>query len=111
MNDILKEVENLKELIILSDEYKNYKKYLEIISNNKNINLLINKIKKVQKDILKNEIKNIDKSLLEKQIDEYYKELYLEKDYVEYIHASKELNDLLTILKMNFENYFNSLIE
>ena len=103
MNDILKEVESLKDLIILSDEYKNYDKYLKKIKNNKTINLLINKIKKTQKDLLKNEIK--------KQIDEYYNELYLEEDYIKYIHASKELNDLLTILKMNFENYFNSLIE
>ena len=111
MNDILKEVESLKDLIILSDENKNYDKYLKKIKNNKTINLLINKIKKTQKDLLKNEIKNIDNTLLEKQIDEYYNELYLEEDYIKYIHASKELNDLLTILKMNFENYFNSLIE
>ena len=51
MNDILKEVESLKDLIILSDEYKNYDKYLKKIKNNKTINLLINKIKKTQKDI------------------------------------------------------------
>ena len=56
MNDILKEVESLKDLIILSDEYKNYDKYLKKIKNNKTINLLINKIKKTQKDLLKNEI-------------------------------------------------------
>ena len=60
MNDILKEVESLKDLIILSDEYKNYDKYLKKIKNNKTINLLINKIKKKQKDLLKKKIKNID---------------------------------------------------
>ena len=48
MNDILKDVEILKESIINSNEYKNFKKYEEILDNNEEINKIITKIKRIQ---------------------------------------------------------------
>ena len=49
MNDLLKEVESLKNMIILSDEYKNYEKSLNKVDNNLYIKKLTDEIKSIQK--------------------------------------------------------------
>ena len=43
MNDILKDIETLKNKILDSDEYKDFKKYENILDNNEEISNLINK--------------------------------------------------------------------
>ena len=48
MNDILNDVEKLKQKVLDSDEYKEYKNTEKILDNNKEINNLITKIKKLQ---------------------------------------------------------------
>ena len=110
MNDILKDVENLKQKILESDEYKNFKKYEQILDNNKEINTIINNIKKVQQTIIKKEdIKeNTDKERIE--LNTLYKKLDTYEDYNNYIESSKKLNEIITSIQKNFENYFNKFI-
>ena len=110
MNDILKDVEILKESIINSNEYKNFKKYEEILDNNEEINKIITKIKRVQQSIIKKEDKgeNIDKDQIE--LNTLYKKLDTYEDYKNYIESSKILNELITSIQKEFENYFNQFI-
>ena len=44
MNDIINDVEKLKEKILLSNEYKNFKEAEKILNSNKEINKIIGKI-------------------------------------------------------------------
>ena len=110
MNDILNDIENLKFKILSSDEYNDYKKYEEILDNNKEINDIINKIKKVQQTIIKKEDKNenVDKQQIE--LNTLYQKLDTYDDYKNYIESSKKLNEIITYIQKEFENYFNKFI-
>ena len=110
MNDIINDVEELKEKVILSYEYKEYKKCEEILDNNKEINEIINKIKKVQQTIIKKEDKNdeVDKEKIE--LNSLYEKLNTYSEYTSYINASKKLNEMITYIQKEFENYFNKFI-
>ena len=110
MNDIIKEVENLKEDVLNSKEYKDFKKYESILDNNKEINNIITKIKRLQQQIIKKEDKkeNTDKDEIELQ--SLYKELNTYPDYTNYINSSKKLNEVITYIQKEFEDYFNQFI-
>lgn len=110
MNEILKDVEDLKEKILSSKEYKNFKKYETILDNNKEINDIINKIKKVQQTIIKKEDKNenIEKETIE--LNTLHQKLDTYSDYKNYIDSSKKLNEMITYIQKEFENYFNKFI-
>lgn len=110
MNEILNDIEELKEKILSSKEYKDFKKYESILDNNKEINDIITKIKKVQQTIIKKEDKNenvdkekIELSTLNQKLDTY-------SDYKNYIESSKKLNEMITYIQKEFENYFNKFI-
>ena len=110
MNEILKDVEDLKEKILSSEEYKNFKKYESILDNNKEINDLINKIKKTQQTIIKKEDKNELTENEEIELNTLYKKLETYDDYNNYIDSSKKLNSMITYIQKEFENYFNKFI-
>ena len=110
MNNILKDVEDLKLKILSSNEYKDFKKYEEILDNNKEVNDIINKIKKIQQTIIKKEDKNED-TLKEKiELNTLYQKLDTYDDYKNYIESSKKLNQIITYIQKEFENYFNKFI-
>ena len=110
MNNILKDVEELKNKVLNTDEYKEFKKYEQILDNNKEVNDIINKIKKLQQQIINKEDKNdnVDKEKIE--LETLYKKLGEYSDYNNYINASKKLNQMITNIQKEFENYFNKFI-
>lgn len=110
MNNILKDVEELKILILESPEYKNYDNSLKKVEANNRINELINNIKKIQKEIVKKMSKKEETKSLDNELNSLYEELYNFKEYEEYIDNSKELNILITKIQKNFEKYFNDLV-
>ncbi len=110
MNNIINDVEDLKEKVMNSKEYKEYKKYEEILDNNKKINEVITKIKKVQKSIIKKEDKNEDVTKEKIELNTLYEKLNTYTDYTNYINASKKLNEIVTYIQKEFENYFNKFI-
>lgn len=103
MNNILEEVEELKELIIDTKEYKDYKKNLDLLENNKEINDLIKKITTKQKEVVRNNTNS-------KELDDLYEELNNIELYKNYIESSKKLNILITNIQNNFQEYFDSLV-
>ena len=110
MNNIISDIESLKEKILSSEEYKNYKKYEEILDNNEEVNKIINKIKKVQQEIVKKEDKQEGTDKEEIELQSLYKELDTYEDYTNYIKASKIFNEMITYIQKEFENYFNQFI-
>lgn len=110
MNNILSEVEELRDLIINTDEYKNYKKYNNLLEKNKEVKELINKYTSMQKELVLLESKNEDISDREKELDLIYSELNSIDDYNKYIESSKILNNLITKIQKNFQEYFDSLV-
>lgn len=110
MNDVIKDVEKLKENLINSSEYKNYKKCEKIIDSNKEINEVIDNIKNIQKIIINKEDKKKPTDKEDVQLSSLYQKLYSYKEYNDYIQASKELNEIITCVQKEFENYFNRFI-
>ena len=110
MNNIIKDVEELKDLLIESEEYKNYNDSLKKVESNKEINEVINNVKKLQKEIVNKTSKKEDTKLLNKELNNLFDKLFSISEYKEYIDNSKKLNELITSIQKNFEKYFNSLI-
>ena len=108
MNNYLKDIEDLKNDILNTNEYKDYKKYDELLSNNSEIKSLIKEITSLQKESerLGNKDINIDIKL-----EDLYDKLHSYDDYNKYIESSKKLNELISNIQNNFEEYFNSLIK
>ena len=107
MNNILEDVEKLKQDIIDSNEYKEYKKYNDSLEENEEIKSIIKDIVSKQKELVSK--LNNDKKL-EKELDSLYEKLNSYDDYNKYIESSKNLNILLSKVQKNFEEYFNKLI-
>lgn len=106
MNNILKDIEDLKIDILNTKEYKEYKKYEKLLDNNSEIKSLIKEITDTQKELVKTN--NID---LEYKLEDLNSKLYSNEDYSNYIEASIKLNELVSNIQKEFENYFNSLIK
>lgn len=110
MNNIINEVEELKELILNSDEYKEYKKYEDLLEDNKEVKDLVNKYTSLQKEIVLLEHKNQDTLDKEQELDLFYSELTSIDDYNKYIESSKKLNELITNIQKRFQEFFDSLM-
>ena len=107
MNNIINDIESLKQDIIDSNEYKEYKKYNDLLENNDEIKDTISEIVVKQKELVSK--LNNDKEL-EKELDDLYEKLNSYDDYKKYIDASQNLNVLLSDVQNTFEEYFNKLI-
>ena len=107
MNNIINDIESLKQDIIDSNEYKEYKKYNDLLENNEEIKDTISEIVLKQKELVSK--LNNDKEL-EKELDNLYEKLNSYDDYKKYIEASQNLNVLLSDVQNTFEEYFNKLI-
>ena len=107
MNNIINDIESLKQDIIDSSEYKEYKKYNDLLENNEEIKGTISEIVVKQKELVSK--LNNDKEL-EKELDDLYEKLNSYDDYKKYIEASQNLNILLSDVQNTFEEYFNKLI-
>lgn len=110
MDNVIKEVENLKQIILDSDEYKEYKRCEEVLDKNSEIKSIISKIKDLQKIIINKEDKKEETDKEEIEVQSLYKELDSFIEYKNYIEASRIFNDSLTYIQKEFENYFNKFI-
>ena len=106
MNNILKDIEDLKLDILNTKEYKDYKKYEELLDNNSSVKSLIKEITDTQKELVKTNDIN-----LEYKLEDLNSKLYSNEEYSKYIEASKKLNELISKIQKEFEDYFNSLIK
>ena len=110
MDKVLLEVEELKTMIINSDEYREYEKSRRLLDDNNEIKSIISKIKKKQKEIINKEHKGIDKEEDEFEVKNLFKKLDGYDEYTNYIASAKKLNMIITEIQKKFEEYFNEFI-
>ena len=108
MNNILNDIEELKQDIINTDEYKEYKKCEKLLDNHSEIKSLIKEITNTQKKLVRINNKDYD---LDNKINDLYDKLNNIDEYKKYIDSSKKLNILISNIQKEFEDYFNSLIK
>lgn len=109
MNDIIKKVDELINLIKESKEYKEYLNLKEILRKDEDITSLIEEIKKSQRNIVR--LKQNGNSF-EKEEETINKNLDLLNSfpiYVEFSYLQKELNDEFQIIKDLLESEINKI--
>lgn len=112
MFDIVKDFDELIELIKDSDIYKEYKCIEQQVSINEDIKLLTDEIKALQKEAVNAEYKNNYEKLKlsNEEIKNKYVELYKIPLYNDYIDKIDELNNLLGIIKSKFDSFIKELV-
>ena len=110
MDKILLEVEELKTMIVNSDEYKEFENSKKLLDYNNEIKSIISNIKKKQKEIINKEHKGIDKEKDEFELKNLFKKLDGYSEYTNYIASAKRLNKIITEIQKRFEEYFNEFI-
>ena len=98
---VLLKVDEIIEYIESSDNYQKYLLIKEKMSNDQEINTLLNEIRHLQKLLANNYNKNIENELEEKN-----KELNSIPLYREYLNILDELNNIFNIIENGLNNYF-----
>jgi cell fate (sporulation/competence/biofilm development) regulator YmcA (YheA/YmcA/DUF963 family) len=97
VDEIIKELED-------SDDYKKYLKLKEEINNNKDLVLLINKVRQLNKDFTHNLVKK-------DELDNVQNELNNHPLYREYLNTISLINNELSIIENTINNYFKKKLE
>ena len=106
MNDIEEKIDELFDELKNKDIYVNYVRVKEELKNNKEINEIINQIKRLQKICTNN-----DDPKLEDEIKKLYDALNSYPIYQSYLNLKDLLNEELIIIKNQFENYFKDILK
>ena len=97
-------LDKIDEIIKSIENSPIYQKYLDLkkqIGNNKELKMLINEVRVLQKDIA-HHVKN------KKELEEKVNELNTHPLYIEYINTLDEINNTFTIIENNLNNYFKN---
>lgn len=108
--EVLLKIQELKEIIKNSDEYKKYIEINKKLSKNQEIKLKIEYIKKIQQELVKCEYyKDYEKAkILENSLNKKKKELEGYPIYSEYQYIITQLNESLKQIR-NLEDYLQSI--
>ena len=98
-NEILDKVDEIINKIETSELYKKYIDLQKKIENNKEIMLLINEVRVLQKDI----VHHLDKK---NELEMKQQELNNNPLYREYINTIDEINNTYNIIENSLNNYF-----
>lgn len=104
-NDIIKKIDALITNIKESSEYKNYVSLTNKISNNEDINSLVNEIKQIEKDLVRR-----PSILKEEELKQKEKELNSIPIYLDYKESCDTLNNMLLIIKNRMDKFVKELI-
>ena len=110
LNDIKEEVNSLVEYIKDSDKYKRYLIVRDKVHSNKDIMDKINKVKSLQKEIVKLEYNKQDIKEKDKEIDLLLEELNSYPIYVEYDYLVEDLNYEMKYIKDTLEEEINKIV-
>ena len=106
MNDIQYKIDKLFDELEETILYKDYVKIKKQLQEDKDINNLIDEIRKYQKIATNNKDESV-----ENKIKELYKKLESYPIYQSYLNIKEELENELYIIKENFELYFKELLK
>lgn len=108
---IQNKIDELFQTIKNSPEYKAYQNIGEVLEKNKEVNELVNEIKKLQQESVKLEEENNPKyKEIDKIIEEKVNTLNNIPVYQEYLRRMDEFNNVITSSKDNIEKYINDKI-
>ena len=97
VDEIIKEIED-------SDNYRKYLLLKEEINNNKELVLLINKVRQMNKDFTHKLVKK-------EELDNVQNELNNHPLYREYLNIISAINNELSIIENTINNYFEKKLE
>lgn len=97
VDEIIKEIED-------SDDYKKYLLLKEEINNNKELVLLINKVRQMNKDYTHKMVKK-------EELDSVTNELNNHPLYREYLNTISVINNEFSIIENTINNYFKKKLE
>ena len=98
--EVLNKVDEIIQTIENSPVYQKYLDLRKQIDNNKELKMLINEVRVLQKDIV-HHVKD------KKELDEKLSELNTHPLYIEYINTLDEINNIYGIIESDLNNYFN----
>ncbi len=104
----------LDELIAFIKEQEHYKRHLlaeEQLNKNEEIKGLINRIKDIQKEMVKREVKKENIDSLQKEYQKLLKQLNEFPIYQEYQDLQQELNEEFQYIKRTLEAYFQEKVQ
>lgn len=103
---IKESIESLFDEINNSKEYKDYQHIVELLKNDKEVNSLINTIKKLEKQATKLEYEHNEAYReIDKEIEEKVKQLNQNEHYAEYLSKMQEFNRVLLASSSLLEEY------
>ena len=102
--EILNKLDEIIDEIETSDEYKRYLLLKEEIGKNKELVILINKVRQLNKDYLHNLVKK-------EELDNATNELNNHPLYREYLNNISVINNELSIVENTINNYFKKKLE
>ena len=104
-------VDDLFSSIESSSEYLEYLNISRVIQNHEDIKLLVENIKRLQKESVRLDGRNdLKQKNIDKQIDELKRKLYSIPLYQEYVRRMDWLNDILSASSFQIEKYINSKV-
>lgn len=104
--DVLAVVDEIVLHIKNTDNYKKYKLLEEKMMQDKDIMERVNRVKKLQKEIVKLEYEKKDITSKEKEIEQLLRELDNYPIYQEYNYLLEDLNNLFQEIKLVIEKLF-----
>ena len=107
-SDVLSKIDEIVEYIEESDTYKRYKDIEKKLENDSDIMDNVNKVKSIQKEIVKLEFEKKDISNLEKEIEDILSILNTYPIYQEYIYLQEDLNESIGLVKERIEKHINN---
>ena len=110
-NDVLSKIDEIVKYIEESDTYKRYKDIEKKIENDSDIMDNVNRVKSIQKEIVKLEIEKKDISNLEKEIEDILSVLNTYPIYQEYIYLQEDLDNTFQSIKSIIETYINDKLK
>jgi len=96
-------LDEIVEYIKNTDSYKNYLKAKSKLEERDDLKIIINNIKRLQKEIIKNPS---NKKELEKELNKNIEILESDITYSEYNNYLSEVNNMLAIFENKLNNYF-----
>ena len=106
-SEILDKVDEIVTYIMNSEIYIKYKMIEAKMKNDSDIMNKINRVKTIQKEIVKLEVSKKNVSNLEEEIEVILLELNTYPIYQEYTYLQEDLNNTFQGIKIIIENYIN----
>ena len=109
-DEIISKLDDIISIIKDSSKYKRFLEVQESMKNNKDITSKIERVKFLQKELIKTESKGKDTNIVFKEYNDLINELDSYPVYQEYKELLEELDDLYQEIKFILENHINNIL-